>query len=54
MQLSNDPEADSIVVYLDGVKQEDWYYLWTTNTVYFEFEIPEASIIKIGYNKEGT
>jgi hypothetical protein len=54
MQLSNDPEADSMVVYLDGVKQEDWYYLWSTNTVYFEFEIPEASIIKIGYNKEGT
>ena len=54
MQLSEDPIEDTIVVYLDGVKQEDWYYLWSTNTVYFEFEIPEASIIKIGYNKEGT
>jgi len=54
MQLSHNPIEDTIVVYLDGVKQEDWYYLWSTNTVYFEFEIPEGSIIKVGYNKEGT
>jgi len=48
--LSKDPIEDSIVVYKDGVLQQDWYYLSTTNTVYFEFEIEPNSIIKIGYN----
>ena len=48
--LSKDPIEDSIVVYKDGVLQQDWYYLSSTNTVYFEFEIEPNSIIKIGYN----
>ena len=48
--LSKDPIEDSIVVYKDGVLQQDWYYLSNTNTVYFEFEIEPNSIIKIGYN----
>jgi len=48
--LTKQPVEDSIVVYKDGVLQHDWYYLSTTNTVYFEFEIEPNSIIKIGYN----
>ena len=48
--LTKQPVEDSIVVYKDGVLQQDWYYLSTTNTVYFEFEIEPNSIIKIGYN----
>jgi len=48
--LDQTPIQDSIVVYKDGVIQQDWYYLTTTNTVYFEFEIEPNSIIKIGYN----
>ena len=48
--LSKQPIEDSIVVYKDGALQQDWYYLSTTNTVYFEFEIEPNSIIKIGYN----
>ena len=39
-----------ISCYKDGVLQQDWYYLSSTNTVYFEFEIEPNSIIKIGYN----
>jgi hypothetical protein len=48
--LNQTPIEDSIVVYKDGVLQQDWYYLSSTNTVYFEFEIEANSIIKIGYN----
>ena len=48
--LTKQPVEDSIVVYKDGVLQQDWYYLSNTNTVYFEFEIEPNSIIKIGYN----
>jgi hypothetical protein len=48
--LGETPIEDSIVVYKDGVIQQDWYYLNTTNTVYFEFEIEPSSIVKIGYN----
>ena len=48
--LGETPIEDSIVVYKDGETQQDWYYLETTNTVYFEFEIEPNSIIKIGYN----
>ena len=49
INLSRIPEADSIVVYQDGLKEEDWYYLGNTNTVYFDFEISEGAVIKIGY-----
>ena len=48
--LTETPIPNSIVVYKDGVVQQDWYYLDTTNTVYFEFEIEPSSIVKIGYN----
>ena len=48
--LSKQPIDDSIVVYKDGQLQQNWYYLSTTNTVYFEFEIEPSSIVKIGYN----
>ena len=49
MQLGRFPIDETIVVYQDGVKEEMWYYLPTTNTVYFEFDIQESAIIKIGY-----
>ena len=49
LNLSKRAEADSIVVYQDGMKEEDWYYLINTNTVYFDFEISEGAVIKIGY-----
>ena len=48
--LDKQPIEESIVVYKDGVLQQDWYYLSRTNTVYFEFEIESNSIVKIGYN----
>lgn len=48
--LTKQPIEDSIVVYKDGELQQDWYYLDSTNTVYFEFEVEPNSIIKIGYN----
>ena len=48
--LGDTPIEDSIVVYKDGEIQQDWYYLESTNTVYFEFEIEPSSVVKIGYN----
>ena len=48
--LDKQPIEESIVVYKDGVLQQDWYYLSRTNTVYFEFEIESNSVVKIGYN----
>ena len=50
MQLSEFPVDDSIVVYQDGIKQDMWYYLPRTNTVYFEFDVLEGAVIKIGYD----
>jgi hypothetical protein len=47
--LSRFPVEETIVVYQDGTKEEDWYYLASTNTVYFEFEILDGAVIKIGY-----
>ena len=49
MALSRFPIEESIVVYQNGIKEENWYYLSSTNTVYFEFEILEGAAIKIGY-----
>lgn len=49
MQLSRAPIEDSIVVYRNEQVIEDWYYLPSTNTVYFEFEIYGSDLIKIGY-----
>tara|TARA_R100001443_G_C3348036_1_gene176140 strand:- start:409 stop:1368 length:960 start_codon:yes stop_codon:yes gene_type:complete len=49
INLSKIPEPESIVVYQDGIKEGDWYYLSNTNTVYFDFEILEGAVIKIGY-----
>ena len=52
MQLSRTPIEDSIVVYQDGVKEEMWYYLPETNTVYFEFELYDGAVTKVGYDSE--
>lgn len=52
MQLSRIPIEDSIVVYQDGVKEEMWYYLPETNTVYFEFELYDGAVTKVGYDSE--
>jgi hypothetical protein len=49
MQLSQTVVEDSVVVYQNGIEEQDWYYLGTTNTVYFEFDVDEGSIIKVGY-----
>lgn len=50
LQLSREPLEDTLVIYQDGVKEQDWYYLESTNSVYFEFEIVEGAVIKVGYN----
>jgi hypothetical protein len=49
MQLSQTVIEDSVVVYQNGIEEQDWYYLATTNTVYFEFDVEEGSIVKVGY-----
>lgn len=50
LNLSRIPIEDSIVVYQDGVEETMWYYLPSTNTVYFEFSMSEGSVIKVGYD----
>ena len=50
MQLGREPIEETIVVYQNGTKEEMWYYLPSTNTVYFEFNIQESAVIKIGYD----
>ena len=49
MQLSQTVIEDSVVVYQNGIEEQDLYYLATTNTVYFEFDVEEGSIVKVGY-----
>jgi len=50
LRLSRVPVEDSIVVYQDGVEETAWYYLRTTNTVYFEFPMNDGAAIKVGYD----
>ena len=50
LNLSRTPIEDSIIVYQNGVEETMWYYLPSTNTVYFEFSMIEGSVIKVGYN----
>jgi hypothetical protein len=50
LNLSRTPIEDSIVVYQNGVEETMWYYLSSTNTVYFEFPMIEGSVIKVGYD----
>ena len=49
LKLSRFPIEETIVVYQNGTKEENWYYLESTNTIYFEFEILDGAAIKIGY-----
>ena len=50
LNLSRTPIEDSIIVYQNGIEETMWYYLPSTNTVYFEFPMIEGSVIKVGYN----
>ena len=50
LKLSKIPIEDSIVVYQDGIEENMWYYLRSTNTVYFEFPMNEGAAIKVGYD----
>jgi hypothetical protein len=47
--LSEIPIEDTLVVYIDKVITEEWYYLSTTNTVYLDFIPTEGSLIEVGY-----
>ena len=49
INLNHTPVEDSIVVYLDKIPTEEWYYLSSTNTVYLDFIPPEGSLIEVGY-----
>lgn len=50
INLDFSPVEDSIIVAVDGEETELWYYLNSTNTIYFDFEITEGSLITVGYN----
>jgi hypothetical protein len=49
INLSQIPLEDTIVVYVDKVITEEWYYLSSTNTVYLDFVPTEGSLIEVGY-----
>ena len=49
VNLSETPIEESIIVYIDGVVTEEWYYLVETNTVYLDFEPSEGALIEVGY-----
>ena len=50
INLEQVPVQDSIVVAVNGEETELWYYLESKNTVYFDFELVEGSLITVGYN----
>ena len=49
INLSETPIEESIIVYIDSVVTEEWYYLVETNTVYLDFEPSEGALIEVGY-----
>ena len=49
INLSETPIEDTLVVYIDKVITEEWYYLSNTNTVYLDFIPTEGSLIEVGY-----
>jgi len=50
MNLKYVPLEETIVVSIDGEETSEWYYLASSNTVYFDFELVEGSVITVGYN----
>ena len=50
LNLKYIPVEESLTVGVDGEETDLWYYLSSTNTVYFDFSLVEGSIITIGYN----
>jgi len=49
INLSQTPIEESIIVYVNSVITEEWYYLIETNTVYLDFEPSEGALIEVGY-----
>ena len=50
LNLKYIPVEESLTVSVDGKETNLWYYLSSTNTVYFDFNLTEGSIVTIGYN----
>ena len=50
LNLKYIPVEESLTVSVDGEETNLWYYLSSTNTVYFDFNLTEGSIVTIGYN----
>jgi hypothetical protein len=49
INLNYAPVEESIVVYVDKIIIEEWYYLPSTNTVYLDYPPFEGSLIEVGY-----
>ncbi len=50
MNLKYIPVEETITVSVNGEETEEWYYLESLNTVYFDFELVEGSVVTVGYN----
>ncbi len=49
VNLSKTPIEDSLVVYVDEVVIEEWYYLEETNTVYLDNPPDPGALVEVGY-----
>lgn len=47
--LSHKAEADSIRVFIDGMINSDWYYVESSNTVYFTIIPSAGQLVEVGY-----
>ena len=49
LELTHEPDIDSIVVFIDGLPNLDWHYDETTNTLYFDVTPLESAFVEVGY-----
>jgi hypothetical protein len=49
INLTKDPIEESLIVYLDGVETEAWYYLEDQNTVYLDDPPGPGVLVEVGY-----
>ena len=49
LELTHEPDIDSIVVFIDGLPNLDWHYDELTNTLHFDTTPLESAFVEVGY-----
>ncbi len=49
IELSRTPVVTTIRVFIDGLLNNDWFYVQSTNTVHFNTIPPGGSLVEVGY-----